>query len=112
MAYVPGERFLRDRYGKKGAGYAAYREWKEEPVVSFAKKDRVAAEGVSTQLAQRILAAIGENGLPVHLFSPIRTHVIRGGREWVPAVLRYNRIPNRVLLDDQALAARTTRIET
>jgi N-acetylmuramoyl-L-alanine amidase len=104
MAYVPGERFLRDRYGKKGAEYAAYREWKEEPVVSFAKKDRVAAEGVSTRLAQKILSAIGENGLAVHLFSPVRTHVIRGGREWVPAVLRYNRIPNRVLLEISNLA--------
>jgi hypothetical protein len=37
--------------------------------------------------------------LPVHRFSPVRTHVIRSGREWVPAVLRYNRIPNRILLE-------------
>ncbi|HEX7579356.1 MAG TPA: N-acetylmuramoyl-L-alanine amidase, partial [Thermoanaerobaculia bacterium] len=99
MAYVPGERFLRDRYGKKGKQYALYREWREEPVVSFLKRDRVAAEGVSTRLAERILGAIRDNGLPVHPFSPVRTHVIRGGREWVPAVLRYNRIPNRVLLE-------------
>ncbi len=104
MAYVPGERFLRERFGKKGAAYAAYREWRDEPVVSFTKRDRVAAEGVSTRLAQRILEAIRGNGLPVHLFSPVRTHVIRGGREWVPAVLRYNRIPNRVLLEISNLA--------
>ena len=109
MAYVPGERFLRDRYGKRGAEYAAYREWREEPVVSFLKKDRVAAEGVSTRLAQRILGAIGENGLAVHPFSPVRTHVIRGGREWVPAVLRYNRIPNRVLIEISNLANDTDR---
>jgi N-acetylmuramoyl-L-alanine amidase len=25
--------------------------------------------------------------------------VIRGGREWVPAILRYNRIPARVLVE-------------
>ncbi len=29
----------------------------------------------------------------------MRTHVIRSGREWVPAVLRYNKIPNRVLFE-------------
>ena len=29
----------------------------------------------------------------------MRTHVIRKGREWVPAVLRYNKIPNRVLFE-------------
>ena len=34
-----------------------------------------------------------------HPFSPVRTHVIRAGREWVPAVLRYNRVPNRVLVE-------------
>jgi N-acetylmuramoyl-L-alanine amidase len=99
MAYVPGERFLRDKYGKKGTVYANYREWKEEPSIDFNRKERVAAEGVSTVLAARLLTSIRDAGLPVHPFSPIRTHVIRGGREWVPAVLRYNRVPGRVLLE-------------
>lgn len=99
MVYVPGERFLRDRFGRRGAVYAPYREWREEPVVSFKKKDRVVAEGASTRLAERLLLAMREAELPVHRFSPVRTHVIRGGREWVPAVLRYNRIPNRVLVE-------------
>lgn len=99
MMYVPGERFLRDRYGKKGAVYADYREFREQPVVAFNKKERVSAEGVSTLLAQKLLGAIRAAELPVHPFSPVRTHVIRGGREWVPAVLRYNQIPNRVLVE-------------
>lgn len=99
MVYVPGERFLRDRYGKSAATYAVFREFREHPVVSFSKKERVSAEGVSGLLAQKILGAFRDENLPVHPFSPIRTHVIRGGREWVPAVLRYNRIPNRVLLE-------------
>lgn len=109
MAYVPGERFLRDSYGKTGAAYARYREWREEPTVSFSRRDRVAAEGVSTALAGRLLAAIRDASLPVHRFSPIRTHVIRGGREWVPAVLRYNRIPARVLLEISNLASEDDR---
>jgi N-acetylmuramoyl-L-alanine amidase len=99
MVYVPGERYLRDRYGKTGAVYAAYREVKEQPVVSFNRKERVASEGASTTLANSIVSALREAGLPVHPFSPVRTHVIRGGREWVPAVLRYNRVPNRVLVE-------------
>lgn len=99
MAYVPGERFLREKYGKRGTVYANYREWKEEPSVLFNRKERVAAEGVSMVLAGRILSAIRDANLPVHPFSPVRTHVIRGGREWVPAVLRYNRVPGRVLLE-------------
>jgi hypothetical protein len=99
MIYVPGERYLRDRYGKSGAAYAAYREVKEEPVVSFNKKERVASEGASTALAEGLVAALRDGGLPVHSFSPVRTHVIRSGREWVPAVLRYNRVPNRALVE-------------
>jgi N-acetylmuramoyl-L-alanine amidase len=99
MIYVPGERYLRDRYGKSGAMYAAYREVKEEPVVSFNKKERVASEGASTALAEGLVAALRDGGLPVHSFSPVRTHVIRSGREWVPAVLRYNRVPNRALVE-------------
>jgi N-acetylmuramoyl-L-alanine amidase len=99
MVYVPGERYLRERYGKTGPAYAAYREVKEQPVVSFNRKERVASEGVSTALANGIIASLREAGLPVHSFSPVRTHVIRAGREWVPAVLRYNRVPNRVLVE-------------
>ncbi len=99
MVYVPGERYLRERYGKTGPAYAAYREVKEQPVVSFNRKERVVSEGASTALANGIITALREAGLPVHSFSPVRTHVIRSGREWVPAVLRYNRIPNRVLVE-------------
>jgi N-acetylmuramoyl-L-alanine amidase len=99
MVYVPGERYLRDRYGKTGPAYAAYREVKEQPVVSFNRKERVASEGASTALANGIITALREAGLPVHPFSPVRTHVIRAGREWVPAILRYNRVPNRVLVE-------------
>ncbi len=99
MVYVPGERYLRDRYGKSGAAYASFREVKEEPVVSFNKKERVASEGASTTLATVLVGALRDGGLPVHSFSPVRTHVIRSGREWVPAVLRYNRVPNRALVE-------------
>jgi N-acetylmuramoyl-L-alanine amidase len=99
MVYVPGERYLRDRYGKSDAIYAAFREVKEEPVVSFNRKERVASEGASTTLAAGLVASLRDAGLPVHSFSPVRTHVIRGGREWVPAVLRYNRVPNRALVE-------------
>jgi len=79
--------------------YAGYREVKEQPVVSFNRKERVASEGASTTLANSIISALREAGLPVHPFSPVRTHVIRAGREWVPAILRYNRVPNRVLVE-------------
>ncbi len=104
MIYVPGERFLRDRYGKRGSAFAPYREWREQPVVSFTRKERMASEGASTSLAGKLVGAMRRRDLAVHPFSPVRTHVIRSGREWVPAVLRYNLIPNRVLVEIANLA--------
>jgi N-acetylmuramoyl-L-alanine amidase len=35
----------------------------------------------------------------VHPFNPVRDNVVRGGREWVPAVIRYNLVPTRLLLE-------------
>ncbi|MHB8796856.1 MAG: N-acetylmuramoyl-L-alanine amidase family protein [Thermoanaerobaculia bacterium] len=99
MAYVPGERFLRGRYGRATPFYRTFREVREDPVVSFTKKERVLAEGASTSLAEKLIGAFRRRDLPVHQFRPVRTHVIRKGREWVPAVLRYNKIPNRVLFE-------------
>jgi len=99
MAYVPGERFLRASYGRDTPFYRTFREVRDEPVVSFSKKERVLAEGASNALAEKIVGAFRRRKLPVHQFRPVRTHVIRSGREWVPAVLRYNKIPNRVLFE-------------
>jgi N-acetylmuramoyl-L-alanine amidase len=104
MAYVPGERFLRSSYGRDTPFYRTFREVRDEPVVSFTKKERVLAEGASNGLAEKLVAAFRRHELPVHQFRPVRTHVIRSGREWVPAVLRYSKVPNRVLFEISNLA--------
>jgi N-acetylmuramoyl-L-alanine amidase len=99
MVYVPGEKFLQGTYGKSGEPYESRREVREAPKVSFSRKERIEAEGVSRDLAERVVAAFRTADLPLHAFDPIRRNVIRGGREWVPAILRYNRIPARVLVE-------------
>lgn len=99
MVYVPGEKFLAGSFGKKGEPYASRREVREAPRVSFSRKERIEAEGVSRDLADRIVGSFREADLPLHEFQPVRRNVIRGGREWVPAILRYNRIPARVLVE-------------
>ena len=99
MVYIPGEKFLKGTFAKLGEIYASRREVREAPRVSFSRKQRIKAEGVSRDLAEKIVAAFRAAGLPLHAFQPIRRNVIRGGHEWVPAILRYNRIPARVLLE-------------
>ncbi len=99
MIYVPGEKFLSGSYAKSGEPYASRREVREAPRVSFSRREKIASEGVSRDLAERLVASFREADLPLHPFQPIRRNVIRGGREWVPAILRYNRIPARVLIE-------------
>jgi N-acetylmuramoyl-L-alanine amidase len=99
MIYVPGEKFLNDSYGKTGEPYQSRREVRETPRVSFSRKEKIESEGISTDLAEHIVAAFRSADLPLHAFEPVRRNVIRGGREWVPAILRYNRIPARVLVE-------------
>jgi len=99
MIYVPGEKFLNDSFGKNGEPYVSRREVREAPRVSFSRREKIEAEGVSRDLAERLVASFRQADLPLHPFQPIRRNVIRGGREWVPAILRYNRIPARVLIE-------------
>ncbi len=99
MVYIPGEKFLQGTYGKTGEPYASRREVREAPRVSFSRRERMQAEGMSRDFAERVVAAFRAAGLPLHDFQPVRRNVIRGGREWVPAILRYNRIPTRVLVE-------------
>jgi N-acetylmuramoyl-L-alanine amidase len=99
MVYVPGEKFLNDSYGKAGEPYDSRLEVREAPRVSFTRKEKIEAEGISRDLAEHIVAAFRAADLPLHAFEPVRGNVIRGGREWVPAILRYNRIPARVLVE-------------
>jgi len=99
MVYVPGEKLLKSSFGKSGAVYQARREFRQEPRVSFSRRQRLESEGVSRQLAEAIVGSLRRDGLAVHAFNPIRGSVIRSGREWVPAVIRYNAVPARVLLE-------------
>jgi N-acetylmuramoyl-L-alanine amidase len=99
MVYIPGEKFLKSSFQKNGDLYTTRREVREQPRVRFSRRERIKAEGVSRQLAEKIVSAFRALKLPLHAFQPIRRNVIRGGREWVPAILRYNRIPARVLVE-------------
>jgi N-acetylmuramoyl-L-alanine amidase len=99
MAYVPGERFVTGSYQKTDGIYLARSEVRESPVVRHSEKESLAAEGLSRELAESIIGAFDENDLKVHPFNPVRDNVVRGGREWVPAIIRYNLVPTRVLLE-------------
>ncbi|HEX3552645.1 MAG TPA: N-acetylmuramoyl-L-alanine amidase [Thermoanaerobaculia bacterium] len=99
MAYIPAAGMRDESYGKNGPIYALRKEVQESPRVTFPRDQRVRSEGLSRELAKQVVAAFQTGGLPVHPFSPVRDKIIRDNKEWVPAVLRYNSIPAKILLE-------------
>lgn len=99
MAYIPGERLASGRFEKTGSVYLARSEVKESPRVTISPDDALRAEGLSMRLAETLIESFSKSSLGVHPFSPIRDNVVRDDKEWVPAVIRYNKVPTRVLLE-------------
>jgi len=99
MAYIPGASYVTGTFEKSGKVYLARAEVREAPAVKHSEKESLAAEGLSRDLAESIVDAFESNDLQVHPFNPVRDNVVRDGNEWVPAVIRYNLVPTRLLLE-------------
>lgn len=101
MAYVPSTSLTKGTFGKTGAVYTSRKEVKERPRVSFSWKQRTRSEGLSRQLAEKILGSFRRHNLAVHREKPIRDRIIRCRRcrPFVPAVVRYNEVPTKLLLE-------------
>jgi N-acetylmuramoyl-L-alanine amidase len=109
MAYIPGQRYVRGSFQKSGDVYLAREEVRERPVVTHEQKESLVAEGLSRELAQSVIDSFDEAGLKVHPFDPVRDNVVREGHEWVPAIIRYNLVPTRLLLEICNLGNRNDR---
>ena len=99
MVYIPGLVGITNNYGKSGAPYSSRREVRAAPRVSFTRNERTTSKGLSRDLAEHILASFRESDLAIHHNGPIRDRVVRGRRAYVPAQIRFNRIPAKILLE-------------
>jgi N-acetylmuramoyl-L-alanine amidase len=100
MVYIPGASGRVGRYGKSGPAYASRREVRHRPVVAFTSRQRVRSEGLSRELAEKIVHGFRRTGLEVHPYKPIRDRIVRSRRwSYVPAVLRYNEVPAEALIE-------------
>ena len=114
MVYVPGATFRTGTMGYSSSAYLRFKEVREQPRISFSSRDRLRSEAVSRKLAAAIVKALKKVDLPVQPYQPIRERVIRGRQVWLPAVLRGNAVPTKVLVemvnlnnpDDAALLGR------
>ncbi len=99
MAYIPSASMRRGTFRKAGSAYQARQEWREQPAVSFPWKARVKSEGLSRELAEDVIGALARRGVAIHPYKPVREKIVRNRSEYVPAVLRYNEVPAKILLE-------------
>jgi N-acetylmuramoyl-L-alanine amidase len=99
MVYVPGERYRRGSYACAWPECSRYGEVRESPTVRFSKSDRVRSEGLSRELASDLIHSFVRRGILVHPYLPVRDRIIRKGRAWLPAVLRGNGVPVKLLVE-------------
>jgi N-acetylmuramoyl-L-alanine amidase len=104
MVYVPGSGYRAGNHAVGGSAYRRYREYSRAPV-SFTRSQRLRDEALSTKLAERILDGFRDQDLHVHLNMPVRDHIVkrvhrhRRPSRYVPAVLRANAVPAKVLVE-------------
>jgi N-acetylmuramoyl-L-alanine amidase len=99
MIYVPSAKLTGGRSSRGGDVYLARAEVREQQEVEFSLRERQRSEGLSRQMAERTVEAFRALGLPVHPYQPVRERIIRKHAAWVPAVLRYNAIPAKMLVE-------------
>ena len=85
--------------GSTNAPYMQFKEVREMPKISFSRRDRLRSEAVSRKLAAAIVKDLKRGNLPVQPYQPVRDRVIRGHEVWLPAVLRGNTVPAKVLVE-------------
>jgi len=99
MAYVPGAAYRSRTYGFNSSAYAKFKEVREKKHVSFSKQNRLRSEAVSNSLANAVIKTFRSENLPVQPYQPVRNRIIRGKSKFVPAVLRGNAIPTKLLIE-------------
>lgn len=102
MVYVPGAQYRHDTSsGWPPAVYAKYSEVNEKRGFSSTTTERKRDEALSRNFAQSVLNALPKHRIKRHEpGDPIRNVIWRnGGKAIIPAVLRNNEIPTKVLIE-------------
>lgn len=99
MVYVPSTYLCKGNGGKEGYVYTCRAEVREDQYVKIPYKARVRSEGLSTDLARHIISSLREYNIKIHQSKPIRNQVVKRRHAYVPAVIRHNIVPTKVLVE-------------
>ncbi|HOS01739.1 MAG TPA: N-acetylmuramoyl-L-alanine amidase [Candidatus Hydrogenedentes bacterium] len=112
MIYIPGAKQAKNDGKDYSSGlYRDFAEVRERPSVVFTQSERRRDEALSRNFAETVLGALARERIKRHdVGDPIRTTIRQnGGVQYVPAVLRNNAIPTKVLIEAANLTNPTDR---
>ncbi len=99
MIYVASAAAVPSSFTLSSSRGAGVSEMKRGGRVSFTSKGRLQSEAHSRLFAEGLLKALKTEQIPIHSNRPIRNIIHRAGRDFVPAVLRYNAAATKILVE-------------
>ena len=108
MIYYPHENLRPKHFYARGRIYRKYRESKNIKL-KFASYENRRASSYSYAFSKELVRRFKAHNIPVHSYRPIRPFVYRRNRKWVPAVIKYSKVPTSVLIEVVNMANRSDR---
>jgi N-acetylmuramoyl-L-alanine amidase len=99
MVYVPGAVGVPAAFALPAARTVRVQELGDGSRVRFSPRQRLQGEARSRLFAESLLKALQAEGIPTHENRPIRNVVLRGGKSFIPAVIRYSTAATKVLME-------------
>jgi N-acetylmuramoyl-L-alanine amidase len=111
MIYIPGAKLRRGEERQTAAVYARYEEGRGFNTFRSNHADLLRDEALSRNFANVVMQKLGEHRIKRHDHGdPIRSQIRRSADSvWVPAVLRNNDVPTKILLETANLTNATDR---
>ncbi|KAA3657823.1 MAG: N-acetylmuramoyl-L-alanine amidase [Calditrichaeota bacterium] len=98
MVYYPDVNMRRGQFRAPGSFYRHYAESKRR-VIKYKLSDNRRAASYSYDFGRELIKLFKRNGMPIHEVRPIRPFVYRNNSKWAPAIVRYSKVPNSILLE-------------
>ncbi|NOZ12010.1 MAG: N-acetylmuramoyl-L-alanine amidase [Acidobacteria bacterium] len=103
MVYIPSaaRNLFRSSIMMKNRKYKKYLEYRAHPMYRYRRRDVQVAEGLSRKFARVLISQLKAKGIPTHKEQPIRSYIFRSrrSRPFVPAVVKYTKMPLRCLIE-------------
>lgn len=99
MIYYPAAAYRKDKIPDYSQQYKEYCESQSSSKLKFKRRELLRSERLSYELARTLVSSLRKVGISIHQEQPIRGYINRSGARYLPAVLRYSKIPTAVLIE-------------